>query len=707
MVRLSKGKNYSKLYYGYFAATVTFFILLCLLVIFFFWNIIQDNSAQNRKYFESSIGIAERNLGIYQKISDIIFANESVRSFATETAYKDDMYNYVLMGRFIDSYMKIYKEVEPQFVVTDFKSSMVACRGGTQSLESFLQDFQLDEKEIDLIKNTEKPVCFSKEGTDLLILGFPRSYYVAGSDVYCIICVEQATILPQEEVTIILNDETNANWWTDEQGGIFSDTYKRNSVYMPEIVYEYNFVNNNLYIIVVMCIMILLCFLAIAYSNHIADKLLNITYMPIIKTVKELNLNADTETPKSWDESVDMLLNYNESLGKKIKENEEFFRKNILRNIIYGVETPAELYTNYAKHDMFFSEMTSSCRLILFECYGAEQYGIKEDLFVSNNFIKEFEKLLSQIIKGEFIMLGIEKFAFITACNDKGHLAEKLIHVLDFAEAYGISVFVSVGKICKSLMDISQSYRSACDLNEHKTVYSDRSIVFFEDGVKTNRVCYYPIDLEMSIIENTLLGNFDKVREILSIIFKENLQNDSFDRVGLRDLKMMLVGTVNRIIGQMDKKASDIFGEDVVIYLEISSGQNDEEIEKKVHAIFEHLCQSGANTNVSRQEKLTQNILEFIQNKIKNPELSLADIAEHFFISQGHVSRVLKHNAGRAYKEYVDNVRIKEAKRLLRESHLPIDAISGEVGCANPRTFIRLFKKYTGITPSEYRLNNK
>jgi len=85
----------------------------------------------------------------------------------------------------------------------------------------------------------------------------------------------------------------------------------------------------------------------------------------------------------------------------------------------------------------------------------------------------------------------------------------------------------------------------------------------------------------------------------------------------------------------------------------------------------------------------------------------LADIAEHFFISQGHVSRVLKHNAGRAYKEYVDNVRIKEAKRLLRESHLPIDAISGEVGCANPRTFIRLFKKYTGITPSEYRLNNK
>ena len=55
------------------------------------------------------------------------------------------------------------------------------------------------------------------------------------------------------------------------------------------------------------------------------------------------------------------------------------------------------------------------------------------------------------------------------------------------------------------------------------------------------------------------------------------------------------------------------------------------------------------------------------------------------------------------FTEYLTGIRIETAKRLLSERELSIKQVCVDSGYANPNYFSRIFKKYEGKTPSEYR----
>jgi transcriptional regulator GlxA family with amidase domain len=67
------------------------------------------------------------------------------------------------------------------------------------------------------------------------------------------------------------------------------------------------------------------------------------------------------------------------------------------------------------------------------------------------------------------------------------------------------------------------------------------------------------------------------------------------------------------------------------------------------------------------------------------------------------LKRRFKAATGNTLIDYLQNLRIEEAKRLLEASSLPVDEISVEAGYEDPSFFRRLFKRRTGLTPSQYR----
>ena len=72
-------------------------------------------------------------------------------------------------------------------------------------------------------------------------------------------------------------------------------------------------------------------------------------------------------------------------------------------------------------------------------------------------------------------------------------------------------------------------------------------------------------------------------------------------------------------------------------------------------------------------------------------------------VPERSLKRRFKAATGATLIEHVQNLRIEEAKRLLEMSDLPIDDISADVGYEEPAFFRRLFRRLTGLTPSEYR----
>jgi transcriptional regulator GlxA family with amidase domain len=78
-------------------------------------------------------------------------------------------------------------------------------------------------------------------------------------------------------------------------------------------------------------------------------------------------------------------------------------------------------------------------------------------------------------------------------------------------------------------------------------------------------------------------------------------------------------------------------------------------------------------------------------------------VVEQVQVPERTLKRRFKAATGTSLLEYLQNLRIEEAKRLLESSSLPVDEISAAVSYEDPSFFRRLFKRCTGLTPSQYR----
>lgn len=128
-------------------------------------------------------------------------------------------------------------------------------------------------------------------------------------------------------------------------------------------------------------------------------------------------------------------------------------------------------------------------------------------------------------------------------------------------------------------------------------------------------------------------------------------------------------------IGQMMKQLADAYQMLVTGYLEQKESRESRPVLVAKQYIGEHFAES----------------------------ILLEDVAAAVNFSPVYFSGLFKKYTGQGFGEYVTEVRIREAKRLLRETSESIAEIAGKVGYQDSKYFRKLFKKVTGMKPSDFR----
>lgn len=105
-------------------------------------------------------------------------------------------------------------------------------------------------------------------------------------------------------------------------------------------------------------------------------------------------------------------------------------------------------------------------------------------------------------------------------------------------------------------------------------------------------------------------------------------------------------------------------------------------------------------------KNLTKKVLKYISENIFRQRLTVKDVADRFSISPEHLSRKFKKETGENLIQYMNELRIAEAKRLLLDKNLSVKEISSGLYYTDPFYFSKQFKKLTGTSPSEYRKKN-
>jgi AraC-like DNA-binding protein len=83
--------------------------------------------------------------------------------------------------------------------------------------------------------------------------------------------------------------------------------------------------------------------------------------------------------------------------------------------------------------------------------------------------------------------------------------------------------------------------------------------------------------------------------------------------------------------------------------------------------------------------------------------MGLEEAARSVFLSPKYLSRAFKEQTGKGFNEYCLELKVQKARELLKETGLTVGQISDQLGYQNEESFIRTFKKLTGLRPTEYR----
>jgi AraC-like DNA-binding protein len=103
-----------------------------------------------------------------------------------------------------------------------------------------------------------------------------------------------------------------------------------------------------------------------------------------------------------------------------------------------------------------------------------------------------------------------------------------------------------------------------------------------------------------------------------------------------------------------------------------------------------------------RDEPLLADVFAFIEAHYAEP-ISLADVAAAVGLSAGHLTTVVGRKTGRTVQRWIVERRMTEARRLLAETELTVEAVGARVGFRDPGYFIRTFRRGHGVTPLRWR----
>ena len=121
-------------------------------------------------------------------------------------------------------------------------------------------------------------------------------------------------------------------------------------------------------------------------------------------------------------------------------------------------------------------------------------------------------------------------------------------------------------------------------------------------------------------------------------------------------------------------------------------------------AYDQQIAKSKKEKSPTPQDKIVARAIEYLEENYAQ-DVRVADVAAHVALSSSRLSHVFKESTRRGVNEYLHELRVAKACAALLNSELPIGAIAADVGYCDARFFHRMFRRYTGCNPTQYRLH--
>lgn len=156
---------------------------------------------------------------------------------------------------------------------------------------------------------------------------------------------------------------------------------------------------------------------------------------------------------------------------------------------------------------------------------------------------------------------------------------------------------------------------------------------------------------------------------------------------------------------EQKQNLSDLFDESFTYEQMLNSWTSVDELRKSVDKVLHRytgmLVGDGEELSFSAQERV-QEIIHYLEENMDRM-ISRREAAKYVFLNEDYFSRIFRKETGLGYKEYVLKQKVDYAEKLLKNTDMPVVMVASKVGYENYTNFTQMFRKVTGITPTDYR----
>ncbi|HOA54118.1 MAG TPA: response regulator transcription factor [Clostridiales bacterium] len=404
-----------------------------------------------------------------------------------------------------------------------------------------------------------------------------------------------------------------------------------------------------------------------------------------------------------------------DKLSQMFVQNISVLREKLLYDIIHEINTNHEEIKEKLE---LFEMKQGEYRMLLVQNDAEESDG---------NELSQYDRHLYQFgIINTFIEIFADKFEVLHVTLDTVGIAFIVLPLEDAEEGlteiinkkctylqeiikncFGFTVTIAISSKGSDYTELPQKFNECRAALEHKFYLGNNSIIYHSD-VNT----FFKYDdhsmlekLQKALLEGIKSGNETAVEDRLKDIFSYIRNIDPSRKEFIKNFYWNTITSINNIrisliTGEDDKKID--YTELSGLYSLIEKCTNMDEMNTLLEESARSVVTKVNNYNNKSIKLILRKAVEYIHEHY-HEQITLNEVAEHTFVSTYYISRMFKKEMGKNFVDYLNELRMEKARELLKDVRYKTYEVAEKVGIPDAHYFSRLFKKYVGMTPTEYR----
>ncbi|MBT3320388.1 MAG: response regulator [Clostridia bacterium] len=302
-------------------------------------------------------------------------------------------------------------------------------------------------------------------------------------------------------------------------------------------------------------------------------------------------------------------------------------------------------------------------------------------------------------------VVGMPYSGNITAIifDDDRRMEQELIEKIQ--HQFERSFSVGTGGFFEDRPQMERSYYQALQALRSAVYGNEKLVTFSEDAAISDYTIRYLAGKEEVLIQRFKTLNkvecIDTIDEMFLWIFKNMSTDIGIARNYVMGMVALIIKTAaGMVVGRKTEEqflSRDYYGEITII-------DDLWKLKKWFERMLAEVLDSVKETQSKKQVRVIELAKDYIEKHAAS-DLTLERISAELNISQTHFSRIFKSQVGVSFVDYLTQVRIDNAKELMKTTDMSFKQICFKVGFNDPNYFSKVFKKVVGITPGDYKSN--